>query len=259
MTTTYEGYTFTSPFGEIIWESLQPWATLSLAIYSNAMGTCFDEVYALVAETGSDGDPSGYTPTWGTLFDVTLCPTDDLPYLGQYVGVSIPLTASDADARAAIVAEAFEGRGTRASMAFRIVRNISTVWAPATSYLAGVMFSYQATPGATTYYLVGTNYTSGATFGATDLANATAVDPATQYSFSERTPDPYTVSIVVKPEQLTPTNNLTALLADVTIVKPAGILLGVIATDSPQWSAATSAWNAVAGTVTWANVKSGDV
>lgn len=202
---------------------------LSLEIFLDAAGSMFDPLFALVRETGSDGD-ADYTPTWGKLFDVTQCPTEDLPYLAQYVGVAIPTTASDGAARQLIQAEAGLNRGTVASIRSAIERNISTEWAPTTTFLSGTMVAYQPTPGVTAYYIVNTTFTSGTAFDATNMS---PVDPTSQYQFYERAtatlaPDAYQIAIVVGSAQLTPAGDDTALLADIANVKPAGILVNVL-------------------------------
>ena len=240
-------YTITSPVGQIWAGLLEPFRlTDHLKMWLNAAGGMFDPVYSIVAEQGSDGDP-GYVPGYGALFDVTQCPTVDLPYLAQFVGVTLPIGASDPFSRSLISAEAGMARGTLASIRSAVQRSISTMWQPNTAYLAGVMVRYDAGAG-DVYYLVTTSFTSGATFATTDLA---VVDPTTQYSIHENTnaagaQDAYAISIVTKPEQLTPVSNTTALTTAVNAVKPGGVLLGggVISTDSPIWSAATKTWSA---------------
>jgi ABC-type sugar transport system substrate-binding protein len=58
---------------------------------------------------------------------------------------------------------------------------------------------------------------------------------------------------------LSPAGDDSALVAAVTAVKPAGIVVYYVVSDSPRWQDATLTWGAVAGTVTWDNVQAGDV
>jgi P2-related tail formation protein len=104
--------------------ALAPWMNPSLEIYSAAIGGMFEEVWSLVQDRGSDGDPD-YVPGWGVLFDVDLCPTAYLPYLAQFVGVVVPTGADDATTRALIRAEAGTQRGTVASIRSAVQRNLT--------------------------------------------------------------------------------------------------------------------------------------
>jgi hypothetical protein len=219
-----------SPYGQLLYDEFPPAAQNdALAIFCDAWGSMFDPVYTLVAEQGTDGDDD-YVPGWGSLFDVTKCPTADLPYLGQFVGVSIPDGTDDATARALIQAEAGMHRGTPASIRSAIERNISTVWQPNTAYASGVIVSYAATPGSPVYYLTTSSFTSGATFATTNL---TEIAITSQYQLYERSTstlaaDAYQIAVVVNTAQLTPSGNSTALLAAIDAVKPAGILVNII-------------------------------
>jgi hypothetical protein len=90
------------------------------------------------------------------------------------------------------------------------------------------------------------------------------IDPSTQYSIVERqdsagNPNAYFITIVVKPEQLTPASNTTAILAAIDSVKPGGVLINLIASDSPTWGSATRTWGGVTAGTTWGTVVSGDV
>lgn len=256
-------YTNVSPVGLLLAERMAPWLTDSLAMYLDSIGSMLDPLYALAIDQGSDGDPD-YVPAWGSLFDPTLCETDDLPYLGQFVGVGIPTGADDAHARALVTAEAGKNRGTPVSIQSAVQRSISTPWTPSTAVLSGVLLTYPTDPAvAPIYYKTTTGFTTPATFNTTNL---TAIDPTTQYSILERTNGVtgatnkgYQLTVVVRPEQLTPASNSAAVLAAANAVKPGGIVLTVIQSDSPLWSAATLAWNAVAGTVQWGSVAPGQV
>lgn len=113
-----------SPFGDVLFANLEPWQTPELDAYCQAIGVMFDPIAALVADTGVDGD-TDYTPGYGTIFDIDNCPTADLPYLGQFVGVQLPTSVDDATARALIRAEAGINRGTVASIISAVQRNLT--------------------------------------------------------------------------------------------------------------------------------------
>jgi hypothetical protein len=248
-----------STVGAVLVEALGPWMTDHFAMYLDAVGVMYDPVATLVQDQGDDGDP-GFVPAWGSLFDVNLCPAADLPYLGQFVGVQVPVGAGEATARALVRAESGKNRGTLGSIRSAIERNISAPWQPNTTYLAGVLVTFDPGTGPV-FYEVTTGFTSGSTFDATNL---TAVDPQGFYRIFERqmqdgTADAYHLTIIVLPEQLTPVNNTVAITAAVLATKPGGIILHLTATDSPRWEDATLTWATVAGTVTWANVSSGSV
>lgn len=250
-----------SAFGQRLFDFLEPWQTDHLAWYCNALGVMFDPVLTLADQQGSDGD-SDFVPGWGSLFDVDSCPPAQLPYLGQFVGVQVPIGTSEPVARALIRAESGLNRGTLASVQSAIERNISTPWQPVTSYTAGTLVTHDpGDGGGPRTYLVATTFTSGSLF---DSANLTQTDPNLWYRVYERqrgdgTSDAYALAVVVRPEQLTPTNDTTAVTAAINATKPAGIILYVTATDSPAWSSATKTWGTVGGTVTWGNVATGNV
>jgi hypothetical protein len=252
-------YTPVSALGAQLIDALAPWMTDHLAIYVDSIGSMFDPVFTLVSDQGNDGDPD-YVPGWGKLFDPGLCPAENLPYLAQFVGVQIPTGTDETTARALIRAESGMNRGTLASIQSAIERNISTPWQPNTAYLAGVLVTQDPGTGPV-YYEVTTGFTSGTTFDATNLA---VTDPKLWYRIFERqrpdeTSDAYALTIYVRPEQLMPVNDTTAITASVTATKPAGIILYLIATDSPRIEDATKQINQAAATVTVGNVSTGDV
>ncbi len=253
-------YTPRSKMGALLIDAMDPWITLHLAWWLDAIGSMFDPVYELVYDVGVDGT-AGFVPGYGSLLDPTLADPSNLAYLGQFGGVQIPVGTDPATALALVVAESGQKRGTLGALGSAIARNISTPWAASTDYVAGVMFT-NGNPAS--FYLVSANYTSGATFGATDLANAAVVDPASQYAIVERlasdgSANGYWVTVRVSPEQLVPVSDATAITAEILSALPGGILLNLVASDSPTWAAATLQWTQVAGTVEWQNVKTGDV
>jgi hypothetical protein len=284
-------YAFQSVFGPLLFANFAPaHQTDALAYYCDAIGIgIVDPVYTLVADVGVDGQP-GYVPGYGSLFDPSVCPLVDLPYLAQFVGVTIPDGTDEVTARSLVIAEAGKNRGTIGSIRGSVERSISTPWAPLTTYAAGVIFTE-----AGVYYKVSTTFTSGATFAFS--ASFAVVDVTSQYQVIERFAPPgtyvntlaaqwqraegswqsvspaitwaswtgtpnspaYQLTVVVQPGQLTPSGNTAALVAAITANKPAGILLYVVANATPEWFQATKTWAAVAGTVQWGTVQNGDV
>lgn len=114
----------TTAFGDRLAGRLAPWLTDDLGTYAQAIGTMFDPLEQIVADVGMDGDPD-YMPGYGVLLDIETCPTEDLGYLGQYVGVPVPVGVDDATARSLIRAEGGIGRGTLASVRAAILRHLT--------------------------------------------------------------------------------------------------------------------------------------
>jgi hypothetical protein len=225
-------YTPTSIFGARLVGKLAPWLTDDLSRYADAVGVMFDPVLELAEEEGTDGEP-GYVPSWGKLLNPELCPAKFLPYLGQFVGATIPVGASESEARQIVKAESALERGTRASIESAIERSISSFWGPLTAYVAGQLVRHEAVPGELLTYKVVTGFTSGATFATTHLE---LVSIKAQYDLIEREnlegeEKAYHFVVVTKPEQLTPEGNTVALEANVNTVKPAGLIGHYIDTD----------------------------
>ncbi len=86
-----------------------------LELLAQVLGSMFEPTLELAEEAGSDGE-AGYVPAWGTLLEVERAPLSALGYLGNYVGVTIPAGATEAEARALVKAESGLARGTRASL-----------------------------------------------------------------------------------------------------------------------------------------------
>jgi hypothetical protein len=63
-----------------------------------------------------------YVPAYGALLDPELCPAKALPYLAQFVGVTIPAGTPEAEARALVLAESGLERGTTQSIETAIER-----------------------------------------------------------------------------------------------------------------------------------------
>jgi hypothetical protein len=218
-------------FAERAIERLSVWMTPDLERYLRAIGAMFTPLEELTEEVGSDGE-TGYLPPYGRIFDPDLCPYDALGYLGQYVGASVPAGASETEARALVKAESGLNRGTRSSLESAIQRSISNPWKPLTAVTTGQLLSHEVT-GTVAYYKVVTSFTTPASFNTTHLE---VVSITAQYFLLEREkPDgeeaAYHLTIVVRPEQLTPAANPAALEANVRSVKPAGLIMHIIETD----------------------------
>lgn len=253
-------YVPVSTTGALFIDAMAPWITEHLAWFLDACGSMFDQVTTVAYDQGVDGNPD-YIPGYGVLLDPMLCPTGDLPYLGQFVGVTVPNGATPTAALSAVTAESGLNRGTLSSIQAAVIANISTAWAASTAYTAGQIVSY-GNPLA--YYLVTTGFTSGSTFSTTDLSLLSSTQLLAEFSITERentagAADAYWITIRVNPSQLTPASNTTAILAAIDAVKPGGVLINLIATNSPEWSAATLEWHSVASTVTWNSVSTGQV
>lgn len=287
------GYTFRSVFGPLLFAQFAPFhQTLALAYWCDAVGVgIVDPVYTLVADVSVDGEPD-YVPGYGRLLDPSTCPLADLPYLAQFVGVTIPDGTDETAARSLVKAEAGKNRGTIASIRAAIERSISTPWVPVTFFAAGTLVTYNSV-----FYLVGLT-TSADTFADfVDLSNSIAIDPRSQYQVLERYAPPgthvntlgaqwqratgtwaqvdpsvtwdnytgpanspaYQLTVVVQPAQLSPPGNTAAITAAINATKPAGIVLYVVANNTPAWFQATKTWDAVGGTVQWATLATGDV
>ena len=105
------------PFGQDLYNELQAlarddvnqsWALLALV---TAIGSGFDPVESW-ARDGAQGQAG-----WSILVDLDRAPIEALPWLGQFVGVSIPSSLDDATARARIFGKAGFSRGTLPAIA----------------------------------------------------------------------------------------------------------------------------------------------
>jgi hypothetical protein len=90
-------------------EELAPILTADLDSYCQAIAAMFGEV-ELYSLAGDDSDG------WAILLDVDRCPAKALPYLGQLIGVTVPIGMADSDARALIRDRPQWRRGTPARL-----------------------------------------------------------------------------------------------------------------------------------------------
>jgi hypothetical protein len=103
------------PFTQRLLTAMEPWLNDSLSAYLIAIGAMWQPIDDIIEDVGVDGDPD-YRPGYGVLYDIDACPTADLPYLGQIVGVEVPTGADDPTSRQVIRAEAGRSRGTVAAI-----------------------------------------------------------------------------------------------------------------------------------------------
>jgi phage tail P2-like protein len=75
----------------------------------------YEQVEAITEEVAEYETP-GWVPPYAKLLDPETCPAEYLPWLGQFVGVTVKPGASEAEARAEVLAESGLKRGTLASM-----------------------------------------------------------------------------------------------------------------------------------------------
>ena len=82
----------------------------TLKTLCDAVGAPFEQVAQLV-EPGPNGEPP-----WSAILDVDRCPAFALPWLGQFVGVTVDTTLNEAGQRQQIRAETGMGRGRLAAI-----------------------------------------------------------------------------------------------------------------------------------------------
>lgn len=106
-------------FAQRIYDDVAPlaWADSqyqwALAYYCGALGAMFQ----LVDDYGRDQVVNGkIAPGWSQLLDINRAPTEALPWLAQFVGATLPVSASDAAMRAQLLSVPGWRRGTPAAM-----------------------------------------------------------------------------------------------------------------------------------------------
>lgn len=133
-------YTPVSTVGALLIDAMAPWMTLPLAWMLDSLGVMIDPVYTLVQDSGTDDGSTatigtkdadgnlvteGFEPGYSSLLDPSRCPLASLPYLGQFVGVTVPTGADETTARSLVSAEAGLNRGTPASIIAAAKRNLT--------------------------------------------------------------------------------------------------------------------------------------
>lgn len=227
-------YEPTTVVGVRLAEKLEPWISDDLARVCDSIGAMCEPLALVIEDEGFDGE-HGYVPGYGKLFNPEECPGKYLPYLGMFVGVSIPVGTPEAEARALIKAESGLQRGTEASVKAAIERSISRFWMPDTEYVKGQLVRHEATPGELLCYEVAATFTSGSTFATTHL---TLVNIATQYELLPREradgeSNAYYFTVLAHPKQLTPEGSTSQLDANVKGTKPAGLVPEYVQTEEP--------------------------
>lgn len=105
------GPPLSTTFGSLLLEAMQPWRNPDHDTYLLALSQMFEGIAQLVLDQDNDGDPD-YVAGWASILDVDTCPTAYLPFLGEFVGVTIPTGSDDATARQIIRNESNQHRGT---------------------------------------------------------------------------------------------------------------------------------------------------
>jgi len=109
--------------GDRLYSALAPLAYADdggdLQALCGAVGTMFEQV-AQIVETGPNGEPG-----WSQLLDVDRCPAYALPWLGQFVGVTVDPTLDEAGQRRQIRAETGMARGSVAAIVAAAQRRLT--------------------------------------------------------------------------------------------------------------------------------------
>jgi hypothetical protein len=111
----------TTTIGKRLVEQWAPWLTEDLAFVAEAIGTMCEPLAEIIEEVGYP-EEEDWVPAYGKLFNPEECPGKYLPFLGNFVGVPIPVGTPEAEARALIKAESGLERGTTASVEATIER-----------------------------------------------------------------------------------------------------------------------------------------
>src|ERR1035441_4252069 len=112
-------------FGPRLTARLEPWSNADLEVLAEALGAMFDPLLSIAEESGSDGE-AGYIPAYGRLFEVKTANLAELRYLSNYLGVTIPEGATEAEARVLCEAESGLERGTLKAVEAAIKRVIGS-------------------------------------------------------------------------------------------------------------------------------------
>jgi hypothetical protein len=212
---------------------LQPWMSPDLPMLLQSMGAMAQPVMEVIEDEGFEGE-ANFIPGYGRIFDPKLCPGGFLAYLGQFVGVSIPIGTPEAEARQLVKNESGLERGTQASVESAIQRSISRFWMKNTTYLIGELVRHEAPDGLLCYEVTKT-FTSGASFTS---ANLVLTNIQTQYELLPREKadgesSPFYYTVIAHGSQLLPVNSLAAMEANVDGVRPAGLIGEYVLTEEP--------------------------
>jgi hypothetical protein len=219
---TTGGYVAQTSVGALLIDALWPWMTQALAWYCDALGAILSPLHDLVADVGVDGDDA-YVPGYGSLLNVETCADENLPYLAQFAGVTLPVGIGADQARTMIRMEPARKRGSPESIVAAAQR-----------------------------YLTGTQ--------SVKLLESQGPNGPMRWSFLLVVkPEELTSGVSWQAEQGTwaassvawqTGDNATALVDAVNLAKPAGVKFSLISSDGYVWSAATNTWGGE-GSLTW--------
>lgn len=209
-----DSYTFQTKFGAALGAALQPWLTLHLAWYCDAIGamasgTAGDGWWDLVTDVGVDDGvtptvgtydqhgnlvTTGYQPGYGDVFNPSAVPLIAAAYLAQFVGVQLPQDVDDPTAQSLIKAESGINRGTDAAVIAAAKRTLT---------------------GTRSVQVVRRTYVDGS-------------------------PNGFWFGLMVRPEEVT---TVAALQAAVNAAKMGGMMWWLTQTDGTTWNTETHTWS----------------
>jgi hypothetical protein len=127
-----------SPDTAILWGTLPQFVQDQDTVYGYPFLAWLEGGGSLLQATDSLSRDSDGFPGWSCILDINRCPTADLAWLAQFVGVRFTsLQQTDADQRAAITGEQGFGRGTLAAL--------QAVIAPFVTSMASVVITERST------------------------------------------------------------------------------------------------------------------
>lgn len=142
------------PYGERLSARLEPWLTGDLERMARAVAAPFEPILALCEEQGLDGE-AAYVPPWGAVFNAATCPPAALGYLAQYVGVSLPTTASEVEQRELIKQHPGFERGTLVALEEQIYKHTKLARIEGSSLVErGIIIERRSSTGAENAYEV---------------------------------------------------------------------------------------------------------
>lgn len=112
-------------FTQGVLRDYSPWLNRDSTVYLAALASMFEAVYSIVVDQGDPDVPDLYRPGWSVLLDPEGCPSDFLPFLGQFIGVQVNPGDDPTDARARITERSPWKRGTLAAMTTAAKANLT--------------------------------------------------------------------------------------------------------------------------------------
>lgn len=210
------------PFASRLIGKCQPWLTPDFEAFLRAASAPYEQVAEITEEIGEQGRP-GWVPPYAVLLNPETCPVRYLPYLGNFIGVQIPVGTPEAEARALIKAESGIERGTRASVESAISRHL----APGSSFSLIERRNLADEPDPYSFLVI----IQGAM-----LNQSWFLTTGTWESQTGKWEDPGT--------------DTTDLEAAVNATKPAGLVWSLILSEALPWLLVTGTWESQ--TTTWA-------